>query len=99
MLPVYSHLYFGGKNPGKCQISDECSNNERLLLDEMHILKMVVKFYTNRQAFGESTSGACPNDEYAVFCTVYTQSLELVFWAAPRYRSTNPCRVHVVCQN
>jgi hypothetical protein len=24
----------------------ECSNNERLLLDEMHILKMVVKFYT-----------------------------------------------------
>jgi hypothetical protein len=25
-------------------ISDECSNNERLLLDEMHILKMVVKF-------------------------------------------------------
>jgi hypothetical protein len=32
---VYSHLYFGGKNRGKCQISDECSNNERLLLDEM----------------------------------------------------------------
>jgi hypothetical protein len=29
-----------------CQISDECSNNERILLDEMHILKMVVKFCT-----------------------------------------------------
>jgi hypothetical protein len=40
------YLYFGGKNWGKCQISDECSNNERLLLDEMHILKMVVKFCT-----------------------------------------------------
>jgi hypothetical protein len=35
-----------GKNRGKCQISDECSNNERLLLDEMHILKMVVNFCT-----------------------------------------------------
>jgi hypothetical protein len=43
---VIPHLYFGGKNQGKCQISDECSNNERLLLDEMHILKMVVKFCT-----------------------------------------------------
>ena len=30
----------------KCQMSDECSNNERLWLDEMHILKMVVKFCT-----------------------------------------------------
>ena len=47
LLPlVYSHLYFGGKNRGKCQISDECSNNERLWLDEMHILKMVVTFCT-----------------------------------------------------
>jgi hypothetical protein len=25
------------KNRGKCQISDECSNNERIWLDEMHI--------------------------------------------------------------
>jgi hypothetical protein len=24
------NAYFGGKNQGKCQISDECSNNERL---------------------------------------------------------------------
>jgi hypothetical protein len=30
---------------GKFEFS-ECSNNERLLLDEMHILKMVVKFCT-----------------------------------------------------
>jgi hypothetical protein len=36
----------GGKNRGKCQISDECSNNERLWLDEMHNLKMAVKFCT-----------------------------------------------------
>ena len=43
---VYSHLYFGGKNREKCQISDECSNNERLLLDEMHILLLIVKFCT-----------------------------------------------------
>ena len=27
---------------------------------------------------GESLSGVCSNDEYAVICTVYTQSLELV---------------------
>jgi hypothetical protein len=39
-------LGHGLLNRGKCQISDECSNNERLLLDEMHILKMVVKFCT-----------------------------------------------------
>jgi hypothetical protein len=38
LLSVYSHLYFGGKNRGKCQISDEYSNNERIWLDEMHIL-------------------------------------------------------------
>ena len=46
LVIVYSHLYFGGKNRRKCQISDECSNNERIWLDEMHILKMVVKFFT-----------------------------------------------------
>jgi hypothetical protein len=46
LLSVYSHLYFGGKNRGKCQISDEYSNNERIWLDEMHILKIVVKLGT-----------------------------------------------------
>jgi hypothetical protein len=43
---ILTVAYFGGKNLGKYPISDECSNNERLRLDEMHILKMVVKFST-----------------------------------------------------
>jgi hypothetical protein len=46
LLPLVSLLppLFWRYKPGK--ISDECSNNERLWLDEMHILKMVVTFCT-----------------------------------------------------
>jgi hypothetical protein len=56
------------------------------------MLKLTIQYKTSMNYFlilsnnkntalirrGESLSGVCSNDEYAVICTVYTQSLELV---------------------
>ena len=42
------------------------------LTRRLSIVYWLLSIKNIRQAFGESMSGICSNDEYAVFCTVYT---------------------------